>query len=101
MDWLDVAGTFTDVAAFDEVTGRRWVRKVPTTPADRSVAVLSCVVERCMDGLLHYSEHRVREGVKAIDGETRRRTLLRTRSPGCPSIADGGARRMLTEVAWF
>jgi N-methylhydantoinase A len=37
---VDVGGTFTDVAALDELTGRTWVRKLPTTPDDRSVAVL-------------------------------------------------------------
>jgi N-methylhydantoinase A len=37
---VDVGGTFTDVAVLDDVTGRRLVRKLPTTPSDRSVAVL-------------------------------------------------------------
>ena len=31
---LDVGGTFTDVALLDTATGRLWITKTPTTPAD-------------------------------------------------------------------
>jgi N-methylhydantoinase A len=40
---LDVGGTFTDVALVDEATGRLWVAKTPTTPADPSVGFLAGV----------------------------------------------------------
>jgi N-methylhydantoinase A len=35
---IDTGGTFTDVVAFDEVTGEVTVTKTPSTPADRSIA---------------------------------------------------------------
>ncbi|CAM3548852.1 hydantoinase/oxoprolinase family protein [Bordetella flabilis] len=34
---IDVGGTFTDVVMVDDVTGRIWSTKVPTTPRDRVV----------------------------------------------------------------
>jgi len=40
---LDVGGTFTDVALVDETSGRLWVTKTPTTPADPSVGFLAGV----------------------------------------------------------
>ncbi len=33
---IDVGGTFTDVVLMDDVSGRVWATKVPTTPADPS-----------------------------------------------------------------
>ena len=37
---LDVGGTFTDFAAFDVASGKRWFAKVPSTPDDPSRAIL-------------------------------------------------------------
>src|SRR4030095_9436164 len=38
---IDVGGTFTDLTAVDEATGRVVVTKVPSRPRDESAAVLS------------------------------------------------------------
>ncbi|MGB3721712.1 MAG: hydantoinase/oxoprolinase family protein [Pacificimonas sp.] len=38
---VDVGGTFTDLLVIDEVTGRTWRDKVPSTPGDPSEAVVS------------------------------------------------------------
>ena len=38
---LDVGGTFTDVTLLDPTSGRLWIVKTPTTPADPSVGFLA------------------------------------------------------------
>ncbi len=38
---LDVGGTFTDVTLFEPASGRLWIAKTPTTPADPSVGFLA------------------------------------------------------------
>ena len=40
---LDVGGTFTDVSLVDEATGRLWITKTPTTPADPSEGFIAGV----------------------------------------------------------
>ena len=40
---IDTGGTFTDVVAFDDTTGERWTTKVPSTPADPSLAFMRAV----------------------------------------------------------
>lgn len=42
---VDTGGTFTDVCAFDEQTGRLHVRKVSSTPSDPGLAILTGVSE--------------------------------------------------------
>ena len=37
---VDVGGTFTDLLLHDSSSGRMWVAKTPSTPADQSVGVL-------------------------------------------------------------
>jgi N-methylhydantoinase A len=44
---VDVGGTFTDLLLVDEKTGRNWSAKVPSTPADQSVGVLSGMARVC------------------------------------------------------
>ena len=46
---IDVGGTFTDFALYDESTGRLDIRKVLSTPRDPSVAVLQGVDELIAD----------------------------------------------------
>jgi len=46
---IDVGGTFTDFALYDEGTGRLEIRKVLSTPSDPSVAVLQGVDELTAD----------------------------------------------------
>jgi N-methylhydantoinase A len=80
---VDVGGTFTDVAAFDEQTGRRWVRKVPTTPADRSVAVLRGIeialeALGCGPGDVSRLAHGTTVGTNALLEHTGARTALVT-----------------------
>ncbi len=37
---IDVGGTFTDIVMVDDVSGKIWSAKVPTTPADRVVGAM-------------------------------------------------------------
>jgi N-methylhydantoinase A len=37
---VDVGGTFTDLLLHDSASGRVWVAKTPSTPADQSLGVL-------------------------------------------------------------
>ena len=38
---IDVGGTFTDIVMVDDVTGKIWSAKVPTTPSDRVVGAMN------------------------------------------------------------
>jgi N-methylhydantoinase A len=42
---IDIGGTFTDAVGFDTDTGRVWVAKVPSTPADPAKAFILSVAE--------------------------------------------------------
>ncbi|WP_084583854.1 hydantoinase/oxoprolinase family protein [Sphingomonas azotifigens] len=44
---VDVGGTFTDLLLFDEVSGRFWRDKTPSTPHDSSVGILTGVRQIC------------------------------------------------------
>ncbi|HEY8449742.1 MAG TPA: hydantoinase/oxoprolinase family protein [Bacillota bacterium] len=44
---VDVGGTFTDLILFDDETGRVTVHKVPSTPADPSIATIEGTLELC------------------------------------------------------
>ena len=44
---VDVGGTFTDLLLVDEKTGRNWSAKIPSTPADQSIGVLSGIARVC------------------------------------------------------
>ncbi len=44
---IDVGGTFTDLLLVDEKSGRTWSAKVPSTPKDQSVGVLSGLERIC------------------------------------------------------
>ena len=46
---VDIGGTFTDFALFDDVTGEVTTHKQLTTPADPSVAVVEGVVTLCAE----------------------------------------------------
>lgn len=46
---VDVGGTFTDLLLFDEVDGRSWRAKVPSTPQDPSEAVIAGTKRICAD----------------------------------------------------
>ena len=43
----DVGGTFTDLLLLDELSGKSWREKVPSTPPDPSVAILSGLRTLC------------------------------------------------------
>jgi N-methylhydantoinase A len=48
MTWhvgVDTGGTFTDLAAVDSATGKRYVTKLPTTPDDPTRAILEALAE--------------------------------------------------------
>jgi len=44
---VDVGGTFTDLLLVDESTGGTWSAKVPSTPADQSIGVLTGIARVC------------------------------------------------------
>ncbi len=44
---VDVGGTFTDLLLIEENTGQTWRDKVPSTPSDPSIAVVSGTVAIC------------------------------------------------------
>lgn len=44
---VDVGGTFTDLLLIEETTGETWRDKVPSTPQDPSIAVVSGTVAIC------------------------------------------------------
>ncbi len=44
---VDVGGTFTDLLLVNEKTGKTWSAKVPSTPADQSIGVLSGIKRVC------------------------------------------------------
>jgi len=44
---VDVGGTFTDVVYTDTETHRVLIHKVPTTPADPSVGVITGITDLC------------------------------------------------------
>jgi N-methylhydantoinase A len=44
---VDVGGTFTDLLLVNEKNGQAWSAKVPSTPADQSVGVLSGLARVC------------------------------------------------------
>jgi N-methylhydantoinase A len=80
----DVGGTFTDLVAFDEATGRLHVAKTLTTPADPSRGVITALEEAVQAGLVLASVHFfVHGGTTIINAITERRgapvALLTTR----------------------
>jgi N-methylhydantoinase A len=44
---VDVGGTFTDVLLIDEKNSQTFTAKVPSTPADSSIAVLHGIAQVC------------------------------------------------------
>ena len=44
---VDVGGTFTDLLLVNEKSGQAWSAKVPSTPADQSIGVLSGLARVC------------------------------------------------------
>lgn len=69
---VDVGGTFTDLFLLDEGSGDTWSAKVPSTPSDQSLAVLSGVEEilrkipNASDVVLHVINHGTTVGTNAI-----------------------------------
>jgi N-methylhydantoinase A len=62
---VDVGGTFTDIHGFDEITGRSFVYKVPSTPGDPSQAILAGV-----QGLLQSAGFAAADLVQLAHGTT-------------------------------
>ena len=44
---VDVGGTFTDLLLVDEASGATWSAKVPSTPQDQSIGVLTGLERVC------------------------------------------------------
>ncbi len=45
---IDVGGTFTDLLLHDSGTGRTWLAKTPSTPADQSIGVITGGIASCV-----------------------------------------------------
>lgn len=50
---VDVGGTFTDLLLVNEKDGRSWSAKVPSTPADQSIGVLTGIARVCERAGIH------------------------------------------------
>ena len=44
---VDVGGTFTDIFLLNEQSGKSFTAKVPSTPADPSIAVIEGIAKAC------------------------------------------------------
>ena len=53
---VDVGGTFTDVMYSDTVSKQLFVHKVPTTPEDPSIGVMTGILELCQRNRIHEAE---------------------------------------------
>lgn len=97
---VDVGGTFTDILLVDEITGRTWRAKTPSTPEDQSVGVLRGIEKACGQAgiaLRHVAQvlHGTTIATNAIlEGKARgsawspRRGFARScrsRGPSCPA----------------
>ncbi|MEV5300965.1 hydantoinase/oxoprolinase family protein [Amycolatopsis methanolica] len=81
---VDTGGTFTDVCAFDEQTGRLYVRKVSSTPDDPGRAIVTGVSQLLAEiggrdlGDVGYFAHGTTVGTNALLTERGARTGLLT-----------------------
>ncbi len=53
---VDVGGTFTDLLLINEISGQTWRDKVPSTPQDPSIAVISGTIGICEQANIKPSE---------------------------------------------
>ncbi len=58
---IDVGGTFTDLLLVNEKTGGTWSAKVPSTPEDQSIGVLSGLMRICKQAGIDPQGHRTRD----------------------------------------
>src|SRR2546425_4434401 len=75
----DTGGTFTDLVAVDEGTGRIEIAKVPSTPADPSEAVVAGLREVAASSAVSFFSHGTTVGTNALlEGKGARTALLVT-----------------------
>src|SRR3989442_369919 len=75
----DTGGTFTDLVAVDEGTGRIEIAKVPSTPADPSEAVVAGLREVAAPSAVSFFSHGTTVGTNALlEGKGARTALLVT-----------------------
>lgn len=94
---VDAGGTFTDVCLLEEESGRIAVTKVPSTPADPSLAILKGVAdildqENAKAGDVNYLAHGTTVGTNALIQHTGARTGLIT-TEGFRDLLELGRQR--------
>ena len=88
---IDVGGTFTDFALYDEASGRLEIRKVLSTPRDPSLAVLAGVDELIDDLGIRGAD--VTEAIHATTVATN--TVIQRNGPQTALITTEGFRDVL------
>ena len=88
---VDVGGTFTDLFLVNEKSGRTFTAKVPSTPADQSVGVLSGIERVCARaGILPEEIEHVMHGTTVATN-----TVLTGTGARCGLITTKGYRQVL------
>ena len=88
---VDVGGTFTDLLLVNEATGGTWSAKVPSTPADQSIGVLTGIERVCKKaGIAPASIDHVMHGTTVATN-----TVLTSTGAKCGLVTTRGYRQVL------
>ncbi|HEX5461536.1 MAG TPA: hydantoinase/oxoprolinase family protein [Steroidobacteraceae bacterium] len=88
---VDVGGTFTDLLLVNEANGQSWSAKVPSTPADQSIGVLSGLARVCERAGIRPDEiERVMHGTTVATN-----TVLTGTGARCGLVTTKGYRQVL------
>ncbi len=88
---VDVGGTFTDLLLVHEKSGRTWSAKVPSTPADQSVGVLTGIDRVCENaGIAPTEIDHVMHGTTIATN-----TVLTSTGARCGLVTTRGYRQVL------
>lgn len=107
MSWhvgIDTGGTFTDLAARDAETGRRYITKVPSTPNDPVAGILDALGQFAREtgasfGDVEFFAHGTTVGTNAVlEGKGARAGLLITRNFNAIYEVRGGIRPSRVEL---
>jgi N-methylhydantoinase A len=91
---IDTGGTFTDVVAYDEVSGEQWATKVASTPADPSLAFIDAIRT-----IMRLARRGTSDVTAVAHGTTvATNALLREQFPGLGLIVTRGFKHLL-EIA--
>lgn len=88
---VDVGGTFTDLLLVNENNGRSWSAKVPSTPADQSIGVLTGLARVCeRAGIQPGDIHHVMHGTTIATN-----TVLTSTGARCGLVTTRGYKQVL------